>query len=91
VGPEYEGPGRAFVVLNVTPTGGTRAARYHVPLVAFSHLLAFVVLAAWMTLALARGRWLPKTPLDERILASYPLSPFYATAPTRQTDQGPSR
>ncbi len=62
-----------LALLYVTPIGGTRAGTYHFPLVALSHLLAFVALAAWMAYSLAQGRWLPKTPLDASVLVFYLL------------------
>jgi O-antigen ligase/tetratricopeptide (TPR) repeat protein len=63
-----------FVLLYVSAIGGTRAGTYHFPLVAFSHLLILALLAWWATRRLARGQWLPKTPLDIPILAFYLLN-----------------
>jgi tetratricopeptide (TPR) repeat protein len=63
-----------LVLLYVSAIGGTRAGTYHFPLVAFSHLLIFALLAWWATRGLARGRWLPRTPLDIPILVFYLLN-----------------
>jgi O-antigen ligase/Flp pilus assembly protein TadD len=63
-----------FALLYVTSVGGTRAGTYHFPLVAFSQLLGFGVLAAWLAYSLTKGRSLPKTPLDAPILAFYLVS-----------------
>jgi len=63
-----------LALLYVSAIGGTRAGTYHFPLVAFSHLLIFALLAWWTTRRLARGRWLPRTPLDLPILVFYLLN-----------------
>jgi tetratricopeptide (TPR) repeat protein/O-antigen ligase len=63
-----------LALLYFTAIGGTRAGTYHFPLVAFSHLLILGLLAWWAVRSLARGRWLPRTPLDLPILAFYLLN-----------------
>ena len=61
-------------LLYFTVIGGTRAGTYHFPLVAFSHLLAFALLGCWAARRLAKGRWLPRTPLDLPLLVLFVLN-----------------
>jgi len=61
-------------LLYFTVIGGTRAGTYHFPLVAFSHLLAFALLGCWAGRRLAKGRWLPRTPLDLPLLVLFALN-----------------
>lgn len=61
-------------LLYFTVIGGTRAGTFHFPLVAFSHLLAFALLGCWAGRRLAKGRWLPRTPLDLPLLVLFVLN-----------------
>jgi tetratricopeptide (TPR) repeat protein/O-antigen ligase len=69
-------------LLYFTVIGGTRAGTYHFPLVAFSHLVAFTLLGYWAARRLAKGRWLPRTPLDLPLLALFALNLLSALVST---------